>query len=123
MLDGEYAAIKAQPQLNASLQGLLAAYQQPPDLAQEQDEGFLQQQLQKEEQQKERVSGEKARVDTLAVNIKHWRSRAREAHECFTCRRKLNSAEMVTFMQIQARQLSVLLSSGLDVHRSISPHY
>ncbi len=69
---------------------------------QEQDEDILQQQLQKEEQQKEKVSSDKARVDTLALNIKHWRSRAQEAHECFTCRRKLSDAEMVTFMQIQA---------------------
>ena len=72
---------------------------------QEQDEGVLQQQLQKEEQQKEKVSSDKARVDTLALNIKHWRSRAQEAHECFTCRRKLSDAEMVTFMQIQASHL------------------
>ncbi len=75
---------------------------------QEQDEGILQQQLQKEEQQKEKVSSDKARVDTLALNIKHWRSRAQEAHECFTCRRKLNGAEMVTFMQIQASHLCAL---------------
>ena len=78
---------------------------------QEQDEGVLQQQLQKEEQQKEKVSSDKARVDTLALNIKHWRSRAQEAHECFTCRRKLNDAEMVTFMQIQASPTPLLDAS------------
>ena len=77
-------------------------------IVQEQDEGILQQQLQQEEQQKEKVSSDKARVDTLALNIKHWRSRAREAHECFTCRRKLNAAEMVTFMQIQASRIAAL---------------
>ena len=80
---------------------------------QDQDEGILQQQVQKEEQQREKVSSDKARVDTLALNIKHWRSRAREAHECFTCRRKLNAAEMVTFMQIQASPLAALCA---DLH-------
>ncbi len=69
---------------------------------QDQNEAFLQEQLQKEEQQKDRFSTDRARVDTLAVNITHWRNAAREKHECFTCRRKLDANEMVTFMKIQA---------------------
>lgn len=70
-------------------------------LVQDQAKELLQQQLKLEEGQKDEVANHITRVQTLSVNINYWRKQARDFHECATCKRKLNAAEMATFMKSQ----------------------
>ena len=73
---------------------------------QDADSEALQKQLKQEEQLKGKKADDKARVDTLSVNINYWKRHAADRHECYTCRRHLDAAEEQRFMQIQVKCLA-----------------
>ena len=82
-------------------------------LTQDTDSEALQNQLKQEEQLKGKKADDKARVDTLSVNINYWKRHAADRHECYTCRRHLDAAEEQRFMQIQVTCMAALKKGSL----------
>ena len=80
-------------------------------LMQDADCEALQKQLKQEEQLKGKKADDKARVDTLSVNINYWKRHAADRHECYTCRRHLDAAEEQRFMQIQVEPTCIPATS------------
>ena len=82
------------------------------------DSEALQKQLKQEEQLKGKKADDKARVDTLSVNINYWKRHAADRHECYTCRRHLDAAEEQRFMQIQVKCMAAFKKRWLPCARS-----